>query len=79
MVHRPISHRLGMLTEEVPTYNYTAIQVKGTRRLRDRTETDDDLKRLVNYYEQKEPKGLTYDTLIVLRPYYNQKESLVFH
>ena len=49
-------------TEEVPTYNYTAIQVKGTRRLRDHTETDDDLKRLVNYYEQKEPKGLTYDT-----------------
>ena len=49
-------------TEEVPTYNYTAIQVKGTRRLRDRNETDDDLKRLVNYYEQKEPKGLTYDT-----------------
>jgi len=49
-------------SEEVPTYNYTAIQVKGTRRLRDRTETDDDLKRLVNYYEQKEPKGLTYDT-----------------
>ena len=49
-------------TEEVPTYNYTAIQVIGTRRLRDHTETDDDLKRLVNYYEQKEPKGLTYDT-----------------
>jgi len=49
-------------TEEVPTYNYTAIQVKGSRRLRNRTETDDDLKRLVNYYEQKEPKGLTYDT-----------------
>lgn len=49
-------------TEEVPTYNYTAIQVKGTRRLRGHTETDDDLKRLVNYYEQKEPKGLTYDT-----------------
>ena len=48
-------------TEEVPTYNYTAIQVKGTRRLRDRTETDDDLKRLVNYYELKEPQGLTYD------------------
>ena len=48
-------------TEEVPTYNYTAIQVKGTRRLRDRTETDDDLKRLVNYFEQKEPQGLTYD------------------
>jgi transcriptional regulator len=48
-------------TEEVPTYNYTAIQVKGTRRLRGRIETDDDLKRLVNYYEQKEPKGLTYD------------------
>jgi transcriptional regulator len=48
--------------EEVPTYNYTAIQVKGTRRLRDHTETDDDLKRLVNYYVQKEPKGLTYDT-----------------
>jgi len=49
-------------TEEVPTYNYTAIQVKGTRKLRNRAETDDDLKRLVNYYEQKEPKGLTYDT-----------------
>ena len=49
-------------TEEVPTYNYTAIQVKGTRRLRNRAETDDDLKRLVDYYEQKEPKGLTYDT-----------------
>ena len=49
-------------TEEVPTYNYTAIQVKGTRRLRDRAETDDDLKRLVNYYEQKEPQGLTYNT-----------------
>ena len=49
-------------TEEVPTYNYTAIQVKGSRRLRNRAETDDDLKRLVNYYEQKEPKGLTYDT-----------------
>jgi transcriptional regulator len=49
-------------TEEVPTYNYTAIQIKGTRRLRDRTETDDDLKKLVDYYEQKEPKGLTYDT-----------------
>ncbi len=49
-------------SEEVPTYNYTAIQVKGTRRLRDHTETDDDLKRLVNYYEQKEPNGLTYDT-----------------
>ena len=49
-------------TEEVPTYNYTAIQVKGTRRLRDSTETDDDLKRLVNYYEKKEPQGLTYDT-----------------
>ncbi len=49
-------------TEEVPTYNYTAIQVKGTRRLRNRNETDDDLKKLVNYYEQKEPKGLTYDT-----------------
>ncbi len=49
-------------TEEVPTYNYTAIQVKGSRRLRNRVETDDDLKRLVNYYEQKEPKGLTYDT-----------------
>jgi transcriptional regulator len=48
-------------SEEVPTYNYTAIQVKGTRTLRDRTETDDDLKRLVNYYEQQEPKGLTYD------------------
>ena len=48
--------------EEVPTYNYTAIQVKGTRRLRNRAETDDDLKRLVDYYEQKEPKGLTYDT-----------------
>ena len=48
-------------TEEVPTYNYTAIQVKGTRRLRDRTETDNDLKRLVNYFEQKEPQGLTYD------------------
>jgi transcriptional regulator len=48
-------------SEEVPTYNYTAIQVKGTRRLRDHTETDDDLKRLVNYYEQKEPNGLTYD------------------
>lgn len=49
-------------TEEVPTYNYTAIQVKGSRRLRNRAETDDDLKRLVDYYEQKEPKGLTYDT-----------------
>ena len=49
-------------TEEVPTYNYTAIQVKGSRRLRNRVETDDDLKRLVDYYEQKEPKGLTYDT-----------------
>ena len=49
-------------SEEVPTYNYTAIQVKGTRRLRDCNETDDDLKRLVNYYEQEEPKGLTYDT-----------------
>ena len=49
-------------TEEVPTYNYTAIQIKGTRRLRDRTETDGDLKKLVDYYEQKEPKGLTYDT-----------------
>ncbi len=49
-------------TEEVPTYNYTAIQVKGTRRLRDSTETDDDLKKLVDYYEQKETKGLTYDT-----------------
>ena len=49
-------------TEEVPTYNYTAIQVKGARRLRNRAETDDDLKRLVDYYEQKEPKGLTYDT-----------------
>ena len=49
-------------TEEVPTYNYTAIQVKGTRRIRNRAETDDDLKRLVDYYEQKEPKGLTYDT-----------------
>jgi transcriptional regulator len=48
--------------EEVPTYNYTAIQVKGTRRLRDCNETDEDLKRLVNYYEQEEPKGLTYDT-----------------
>ncbi len=48
--------------EEVPTYNYTAIQVKGIRRLRNRAETDDDLKRLVDYYEQKEPKGLTYDT-----------------
>jgi transcriptional regulator len=46
----------------VPTYNYTAIQVKGTRRLRDSTETDDDLKKLVDYYEQKETKGLTYDT-----------------
>ena len=49
-------------SEEVPTYNYTAIQVKGTRRLRDCNETDEDLKRLVNYYEQEEPKGLTYDT-----------------
>ena len=49
-------------TEEVPTYNYTAIQVKGSRRLRNRAETDDDLKRLVDFYEQKEPKGLTYDT-----------------
>ena len=49
-------------TEEVPTYNYTAIQVKGSRRLRNRAETDDDLKRLVDYYEQSEPKGLTYDT-----------------
>ena len=49
-------------TEEVPTYNYTAIQIKGTRRLRDRTETDNDLKKLVDYYEQKEPNGLTYDT-----------------
>jgi transcriptional regulator len=48
--------------EEVPTYNYTAIQIKGTRRLRDRTETDNDLKKLVDYYEQKEPNGLTYDT-----------------
>jgi transcriptional regulator len=47
--------------EEVPTYNYTAIQIKGTRRLRDRTETDNDLKKLVDYYEQKEPNGLTYD------------------
>ena len=49
-------------SEEVPTYNYTAIQVKRTRRLRDCNETDEDLKRLVNYYEQEEPKGLTYDT-----------------
>ena len=49
-------------SEEVPTYNYTAIQVQGSRRLRNRAETDDDLKRLVDYYEQKEPKGLTYDT-----------------
>jgi transcriptional regulator len=49
-------------SEEVPTYNYTAIQIKGTRRLRDRTETDNDLKKLVDYYEQKEPNGLTYDT-----------------
>jgi transcriptional regulator len=49
-------------SEEVPTYNYTAIQVKGTRRLRDCNETDEDLKRLVNYYEQEEQKGLTYDT-----------------
>jgi len=49
-------------SEEVPTYNYTAIQVQGSRRLRNGAETDDDLKRLVDYYEQKEPKGLTYDT-----------------
>lgn len=49
-------------TEEVPTYNYTAIQIKGTRRLRDHTETNNDLKKLVDYYEQKEPNGLTYDT-----------------
>ncbi len=49
-------------SEEVPTYNYIAIQVKGTRRLRDCNETDEDLKRLVNYYEQEEQQGLTYDT-----------------
>ena len=65
-------------TEEVPTYNYTAIQIKGTRRLRDRTETDDDLKKLVNYYDKKNQRGLPM-THIVLRSYYNQKESLVFH
>jgi len=48
-------------TEEVPTYNYTAIQLKGSRKLQDQTKTSEDLKRLVNYYEQKEPGGLTYE------------------
>ena len=48
-------------TEEVPTYNYTAIQLKGSRKLQDQTKTNKDLKRLVNYYEQKEPGGLTYE------------------
>jgi len=47
-------------TEEVPTYNYTAIQLKGSRQLQEQTKTGEDLKRLVNYFEQKEPKGLTY-------------------
>lgn len=47
-------------TEEVPTYNYTAIQLKGSRQLQEQTKTGEDLKRLVNYFEQKEPKGLTF-------------------
>lgn len=47
-------------TEEVPTYNYIAYHINGTRTLSSAEQTDLDLKELVNYFESQQPNGRLY-------------------
>lgn len=47
-------------TEEVPTYNYIAYHIRGIRTVSSPSQTDLDLKDLVDYFESQQPNGRLY-------------------